>query len=225
MPDMDPVGWLDPEKRAAFRARCREGIPEGYSGWAHLGATSAIGLGLVGAAVASIRALRPWDLAVVPAVFVLSNAIEWRAHKNVLHRRVPILSTLYERHTPIHHRYFVTDDMSVEDHRGWRLVLIPPVGIAAVAVITAPITLALALAGMRNKAALFVATSVAYVVLYEWLHLAYHLAPDNPIGGLSVIRWLRRHHATHHDPTLMQRWNFNVTVPLWDLVRGTYHTA
>ena len=25
----------------------------------------------------------------------------------------------------------------------------------------------------------------------------------------------------HHDPKLMQRWNMNVTVPLWDWVRGT----
>jgi sterol desaturase/sphingolipid hydroxylase (fatty acid hydroxylase superfamily) len=39
------------------------------------------------------------------------------------------------------------------------------------------------------------------------------------------VRALRRHHAVHHDPELMQRWNFNVTVPLWDLVRGTIHRA
>ena len=32
---------------------------------------------------------------------------------------------------------------------------------------------------------------------------------------------LRRHHALHHDPKLMQKWNFNVSLPLWDLVRGT----
>jgi sterol desaturase/sphingolipid hydroxylase (fatty acid hydroxylase superfamily) len=38
------------------------------------------------------------------------------------------------------------------------------------------------------------------------------------------VRILRRHHAIHHDPRLMQRYNFNVTVPLWDWVRGTIVT-
>jgi sterol desaturase/sphingolipid hydroxylase (fatty acid hydroxylase superfamily) len=33
--------------------------------------------------------------------------------------------------------------------------------------------------------------------------------------------WLREQHRRHHHPRLMQRWNFNVTVPLWDWVRGT----
>ncbi len=36
-----------------------------------------------------------------------------------------------------------------------------------------------------------------------------------------IIRALRTHHARHHDPRLMQRWNFNVTVPLFDAVMGT----
>ena len=40
----------------------------------------------------------------------------------------------------------------------------------------------------------------------------------------AIIRRLRRHHAIHHAPFLMQRFNFNVTVPLWDVVRRTvYH--
>ncbi|WP_437298030.1 hypothetical protein [Sorangium sp. So ce426] len=34
---------------------------------------------------------------------------------------------------------------------------------------------------------------------------------------------LRRHHAAHHRPSLMRQWNFNVTFPLWDLVRETYY--
>ena len=63
---------------------------------------------------------------------------------------------------------------------------------------------------------------MAYVLSYEWLHLAYHLPPDSFVGRLPPIRFLRRHHATHHDPRLMMRWNFNITIPLWDLVRGTY---
>ena len=60
-----------------------------------------------------------------------------------------------------------------------------------------------------------------YVVSYEWMHLAWHLPEDTFIGSLGLVRGLRQHHAVHHDPRLMQKWNFNVTVPLWDLVRRT----
>ena len=63
---------------------------------------------------------------------------------------------------------------------------------------------------------------MGYVVSYEWLHLSYHLPQDSFIGRRSIIRLLRQTHALHHDPRLMQRYNFNVTLPLWDLVRGTY---
>ena len=65
------------------------------------------------------------------------------------------------------------------------------------------------------------ATAVAYVLSYEWLHLAHHLPAEGAIGRLRVARWARRHHQRHHEPHLMHRWNFNVTVPLWDRVRGT----
>jgi len=61
------------------------------------------------------------------------------------------------------------------------------------------------------------------VLSYEWLHLSYHLPPESRVGRLRPIRALCRHHALHHDPRLMQRWNFNVTVPFWDWVmRTTY---
>ena len=65
------------------------------------------------------------------------------------------------------------------------------------------------------------ATAIGYAVSYEWLHLSYHLPHDHPVGRSRLIRALRRHHAIHHDPRLMQRWNLNVTVPLWDVVMGT----
>jgi len=221
----DPRGWLEPGNREAFRARAVAAIPEGYSPWVHLGLTSGIGLGLMTCGLAAIRGLRWQELSLVPAVLLASNAVEWRAHRSVLHRRVPGLTTLFDRHTPEHHRIFVTEDMAVRSTREWRLVMVPAVGVAAIAALTAPITAALALTGRRNLAGLFVATTMAYVVSYEWLHLAYHLPEDSPVGGLRVVRWLRRHHATHHDPAKMQRWNFNVTVPLWDLVRGTYYRA
>jgi len=110
--------------------------------------------------------------------------------------------------------------MAIRDRREFALVLLPWFGIVAIFAMTAPVTVALWFFE-RNLACLFVATTMFYVLSYEWLHLSYHLPPSHPVGRLGLVQRLRRHHATHHHPPLMQKWNFNVTVPLWDWVRGT----
>ena len=35
------------------------------------------------------------------------------------------------------------------------------------------------------------------------------------------VATLRRHHAAHHDPARMTRWNFNITFPIADAIVGT----
>ena len=205
--------------RDEFRDRVRGKIAPRYSPLAHLLVPAAVGLVLIGCAIACLNHVRWWELLLVPFVYVLSNAVEHRAHRVALHRRTPGLTILYDRHTPMHHRIFVAKDMAIRDRREWALVLLPWFGILAIAVLTAPITIALWFVE-RNLACLFVVTTMGYVLSYEWLHLAYHLPNADRV---PVLRALRRHHATHHHPPLMQKWNFNVTVPLWDLVRGTIY--
>jgi hypothetical protein len=216
--------WLaeKPDSREVFREKIRSAIPARYSPRLHLLVPAGVGLGLIACALACLRGVRGWELLFVPAVYVLANAVEHRAHRVALHRRTPGLTILYDRHTPIHHRIFVAKDMAIRDRREWALVLLPWFGIVAIFAMTAPITIALWLTE-RNLACLFVATTMAYFLSYEWLHLAYHLPPDGFVGRLAIVRVLRRHHATHHHPPLMQKWNFNVTVPLWDFVRGTVY--
>lgn len=196
-------------------------IPGWYSPWAHLAFPSLVGLATIGACAWLVEGLRAWELVTVPATFLVANAAEWRAHKGLLHRRTRGFEILYDRHTPIHHRIFVREDMPIRSPREFRLVLIPAFGILVILVASLPVASALVLVGLRNLGLLFLATAVGYVVLYEWLHLAYHLPDDGFIGRLGIVRRLRRHHATHHAPELMQRWNFNVTFPIWDWVRGT----
>jgi sterol desaturase/sphingolipid hydroxylase (fatty acid hydroxylase superfamily) len=47
------------------------------------------------------------------------------------------------------------------------------------------------------------------------------LPEDHPIARLGFIAKLREHHRRHHEPRLMKRWNFNVTVPVFDWLHGT----
>jgi hypothetical protein len=209
--------------RDAFRAELMARIPRYYSPWLHLAAPSLSGVVVIAAMIALLHDLRPLQLLTVPAVWLISNAVEWRVHKNVLHHRLRGFAVLHDRHTPEHHRVFVREDMAMRSVREFRLVLIPAYGVASIIVMDLPLFLGLWWLGHHNVAALFLATSAFYVVSYELLHLSYHLPETHPLGRLALVRVLRRHHATHHEPKLMQKWNFNVTVPLWDLVRGTIY--
>lgn len=214
---------MDPAAREALRARLNARIPSWYRPWVHLAFPSAIGLSIVACALYLLHPLVAWQLATVPLTFLLLNASEWRIHRDLLHHRTPGMTVLYDRHTPEHHMIFLTDDMAIRSTREFRLVLIPAYGILAAFFSALPIPAVLAWLGQWNVAMLFVATTMLYVISYEWLHLSYHLPPESFVGRRKIIAFLRRHHATHHDPRLMQRWNFNVTVPLWDLVRGTIY--
>jgi sterol desaturase/sphingolipid hydroxylase (fatty acid hydroxylase superfamily) len=51
--------------------------------------------------------------------------------------------------------------------------------------------------------------------------MAYHMPEDSRIGRLSLIQRLREQHRRHHEPRLMKRWNFNVTIPVFDAILGT----
>jgi hypothetical protein len=209
--------------RDRVRAKAVAEIPWWYNPWGHLAFPSVVGLGLIAASLALLDGTTWREWLTVPVVLVLVNLNEWFIHRNILHQRTWPLEVLFWRHTPEHHVIFVRDDMAMRATREFRLVLIPFYGILAIFLTTLPITLGLWLLVSHNVALLWVASTMGYVVAYEWLHLAYHLPESNPIARSGAIRFLRRHHAAHHTPELMQRWNFNVTVPLADWLLGTVH--
>jgi len=182
-----------------------------------------IGLAVSALAASQIRQLRPVELWTIPAMWVLANASEWRLHRDLLHKLRPWMQLAFQRHTLEHHQLYFTDDMEIRSVRELRLVLLPPLAILGVFVITLPFTPLLWLAFGRNVAALFVITGQCYVLSYEWMHLSYHLPRESFVGRLRLVRKLGRHHAVHHAPERMNRWNMNVNFPLWDWVRGTIY--
>jgi sterol desaturase/sphingolipid hydroxylase (fatty acid hydroxylase superfamily) len=158
-------------------------------------------------------------------MLVFANAFEWRIHRSALHKRWRVMPALYDRHTPVHHRVYIHDDMELRAWRELSLILIPPWAGVPLFVALLPVAWLLAAIFSMNVALMFMATSMFYVVTYELLHMSYHLPRTSRVGRNRVIRALARHHSIHHDPRLMQRWNMNVTVPLWDIVRRTRRTT
>jgi hypothetical protein len=211
--------------RAEFRAELLAKIPGWYSPAAHLVLPPLATIAIAAFAISRLHDLRLWQLALVPVFLAIGNAIEWHAHRGPLHRRTRFLEKMYLHHTPQHHALYVSDAMAIHSARELRFVLLPGYGVLALLAATSPVVLFFFAVGQPNLAALWVASAVAYLLSYEWLHLAYHLPESSWIARIPLIERLRRHHQLHHVPVLMQRWNFNVTLPLWDLVRGTLYAS
>ena len=212
-------------KRDRVRGDVLERTPSWYNPWVHLAFPSLFGLSFIALALGRLHDVQWYEWAFVPLVLALLNVNEWHIHRNILHRRTWPLEVLFWRHTPEHHVIFVRHDMAIRDPQEFRLVLIPSYGIVAIFLTGLPIIAALTWFVSPNVAACWVAVSMLYTVSYEWLHLSYHLPLTSRIGNSAVICAMRRSHATHHTPELMQKWNFNVTFPVWDWVRGSIHPS
>lgn len=208
--------------REELRAKLLARTPRLYCPLTHIAVPSLTGLGLIVAAALMLRDTTVCQLLSIPVWFVLLNACEWAIHRNLLHHRS---WGFYDRHTPEHHALFVGQDMTIRSVYEFRLVLIPIYAVFTLFAVAVPVAAAFALVGQRNLGLLFFASAVGYVLTYEWLHLSYHLPPYRFLNRWRVFRFLRQHHATHHLPRLMQRWNFNTTVPLWDILLGTVYRS
>lgn len=217
-------GRLTEERRDRVRQKSLAEIPWWYSPYGHLAATTGIGLAVLVASIYALARLgnvRLTDLLVVPVVVLLANFFEWRVHKHVLHRRFWPFEVIYDKHTPMHHMIYVEEDMALRSVQEFRLVLIPAAGVLGIVLAAAPFAIAIARFWSSAAGWLFLLTASLFMVSYEVLHLCYHAPKDSFIGQRRIIQVLRAHHAKHHDPRYMQKYNFNVTVPLFDWIMGT----
>lgn len=205
------------------RLRHQRDIPSDYSPVIFFGTTNLAGAGIVAAAAWQLEAVAPLEWLIVPAAFLFSNAVEYFIHRGPLHHKQEPLEIMFKRHTLLHHDYFRHDDMAIARRQEVVAVVFPYWAIGFVlAGALVPYALLLMVA-TPNAAHLFVVTAIAYYLLYEWLHLVYHLPDTVWIGRFGLVRRLRQHHRIHHHTRLMQRFNFNITFPIFDaLLRTTY---
>ena len=203
------------------RATVFASIDPGYSGVRHFVLVNAMALPVIVWALAQVRAPGAAELCAVPIALTLANYGEWALHRYLLHRRVPGFHVLFQRHAVMHHSAFRHDLMAAPSSREWRWVLFPAPALLGLLALVGPICLGMARLVTANVGALLLASFVGFYLLYEWCHLAYHQPEHGVFGRSQVLRWLRLHHQRHHHPRFARSYNFNVTVPLFDWVRGT----
>lgn len=212
---------MSPHKVRAARDRAQllAQTPRDYKPWFHLGFPNLFSGVVIAACLVALAGPSVGQWLVVPTMLVFGIAFEWRFHRDILHRRTAPLGLFYDYHTVSHHSIYQRGDMEIHEPRELRGILFPYWACVVVFLVIAPFALGTAWLLGRDAGLLLLATAHAYLLAYEWLHLAYHLP-------LRFRRWwplrpLAEWHAVHHDPRIMQKANFGVTSPLWDYVRGT----
>ncbi len=116
-----------------------------------------------------------------------------------------------------HHYVFTDKNMQLTGLQQLYLVLMPYWSAISVVFCLIPIFILLFIIFNLNVACLFMITGLGFYIVYEALHLTYHLYT----GSNKTLLILQKHHREHHN-MLQMNYNFNVTIPLFDKIMKTY---
>ena len=162
------------------------------------------------------------QLLVVPLTFLYTNFFEYVGHRYPMHHRYQALKAVFKRHTMQHHHFFTNEQMNCDTVNDFKIILFPPVLLIFFSVFfVLPVFGLIYYLFSMNVALLYVATTLLYYLNYEWLHLAYHLPETSWVYKVPGLKLLRRLHHNHHNLKEMDKYNFNISYPVFDLVFGT----
>lgn len=155
---------------------------------------------------------------------VSGSVIEWVVHKYVMHSikwaYFTWMRTPHDRHAVMHHAQrrapgkFYAKEEELKEYHLFETSFMPILWVLHLPCIY-PIYLAFGFTAYIGMAA----GTAAYVGAYEILHWSVH-CPDNfPFRTHRWFLFLTEHHRRHHKKNTI---NYNVVLPLADLVFGTY---
>jgi hypothetical protein len=151
---------------------------------------------------------------------VYASFFEWTLHRYVMHRPVGPFRYPYQSHALIHHKIFKADHTYhlIDEKDKWTIPMAWWNGPVLVILCNVPFLIA---SGLTRQWGLCIGSFIAFVMYYstyEYLHWCMHLPRKRSIERSGLFFRLNGHHILHH--RYMQT-NFNVVLPLADLIMGT----
>jgi hypothetical protein len=206
------------ERQRTYRANYRQRVAGWYNGFLHIAIIYTIGLTALYIYISNIGNLSWAELATVPVVFLFCNFFEWFLHRYIMHRpwKNPICRAVYNRHTLQHHQFFTDSEMRFADPTDYRVTFFPPYALATFTLMSIPGGIILGSLFTPNVGWLFISTTTSMYMLYEFMHFCCHVEENWFVRNMPFVNTNRRHHAAHHDPSIMMNYNMNLTFPIMD---------
>lgn len=149
-----------------------------------------------------------------------SSLFEWVLHRFVMHKPVGNFRYPFERHTLVHHQIFKADhSYHLRDEKDKKTI--PMAWWNGPVLIMFGLLPFLAVSFFLQKWGLVCGAAIAstlYYTAYEYMHWCMHLPKKRHIERSGLFFRLNGHHLLHH--RYMHK-NFNVVLPLADLLLGT----
>lgn len=165
-----------------------------------------------------------FDIVAATAVFVgvviYASFFEWTLHRFLLHRPISFFDYPFRTHTLTHHHIFNAGDgyhLKEEKHEDkvtfawWNAPVLIGLHLPALYFLQKAVGFPVLWPGMAAMA--------AYYAAYEAFHWIMHVPTGRWIEQTAAFRFLDRHHRLHH---LFQYKNFNVVLPVADILLGTF---
>lgn len=211
------------EKQKAYRKEYRSRVAGWYNGLLHVVVIYTIGLTAMWIYAQHLHEVQWWEWLMVPVFLLCCNIFEWFLHLHVMHRpqKSKALRAVYNRHTLQHHQFFTDNEMRFRDRNDWRVTFFPPYALVVFILISIPGALVLNLVTTSNIAWLFMSTTTAIYLIYEFMHFCCHVDENWFVRNMPLVNTLRRHHTAHHNSRLMMEKNMNLTFPIADWLFGT----
>jgi len=199
-------------------------LAAGYSAGRHMALTVTLASAIAALGVKLALHARPTDWLLAPIFVVVANFIEWMVHRNPMHHPQPP-HLMYKNHVLLHHLAFTDGNMPIGRTNELGLVMMPWYTMIGLFAVASPAMIVGGLLRGPGLSGVFLLTAVAYFLMYEGLHAFYHLPEATltrtGVGRSRLFRRLQAHHRRHHVLGRMAHVNFNVTLPLMDVVLGT----
>lgn len=201
------------------RQKLIKSIPNNYNSLIHALIPSSIAFSIITFALSQM-VFSWWILPLTLITLFLLFGFEWWVHKNIMHTIHKFFRSIYLKHLA-HHLLYTNDNMAMKSKQELYYILMPPYAILLVLLFISPIITGLWLIFSSQVAWAVLIIMMVFAISYEWLHYSYHQPESSWIGRLSIIKKLKINHQKHHDPKLMNRYGFNVTVPIFDWIMKT----
>ena len=211
------------ERQRIYREVYRERIAAWYNGYLHVAIIYLIGACALYVCLSHVGTMLWWEWLTIPAVLLASNIFEWLLHVQVMHRprKWKGFRAIYTRHMLMHHQFFTDKEMRFAGQHDWRVTVFPPYALVVFILMSTPPALVAGFVISANVGWLVIATTTSLYLLYEFMHFCCHIGENRFVRYCPFVNTIRRHHAAHHDQSIMMERNMNLTFPIADWMFGT----